>query len=190
MSARSESALSEAAAAFEGELATYARLGKLFLETPLSSVKHLDRANTSLGDIEASEERLRTAGAALAQALSIVRTRQEQLAKEVVARLPAVQARNKQLQDLMAELGRVAIEVQGLNDVIAANGGAAGQVPTSTDAVDIARTVLGLSARSEELAGAARAAEFEEVATQAHALHQRLHVVGKKLQQVGGGGAP
>lgn len=188
MPARPDSALAEAAAAFDAELSTYARLGKLFLETSLGSVKFLERANQALNDIAACEERLQAAGTVLAQALAGVRTRQEQLAKDVVAHVPALQARNQQLQALMADLGAVATEVQGLNAIIAAKGGEAGELPTSTDAIDISQTVLGLSARAEGVAATARTAEFEEVATQAHALHQRLQVIGKKLQKAGGGG--
>ena len=48
---KSDSALVEAAAKFASELESYARLGDLFLKTPLSSVKHLERANQTLADI-------------------------------------------------------------------------------------------------------------------------------------------
>jgi hypothetical protein len=44
---------------------------------------------------------------------------------------------------------------------------------------------LALSARAEALAGTAREAEFEELATQAHSLHQRLQAIGKKLAKAG-----
>ena len=39
---------------------------------------------------------------------------------------------------------------------------------------------------AEKLASEARTAEYEELATQAHALHQRLQAISKKLQKVGG----
>ena len=58
MPSRSDSPLAEAAADFATELANYSRLGRLFLETPLGSVKHLERANQTLGEIAASEVRL------------------------------------------------------------------------------------------------------------------------------------
>lgn len=185
--AKQEPALSGAAAAFEAELAAYARVGKLFLETPLTSVKHLERANQTLSEIAACEERLQSAGQHLVQALAEARSRQEQLAKDVVAHVPAIQARNKRLQDLMVDLGAVASEVAGLNDVIARRGdnGDATHGPTVADALDVSSKVLGLSDRAEQLATAAREAEFEELHTQAHALHQRLLAIGKKLQKVG-----
>ena len=77
MAKQDTSALVEAAAAFDSELATYTRLGKLFISTPLGSVKHLERANQTLGEIAASEEKLQAAGTALAQALGGVRAQQE-----------------------------------------------------------------------------------------------------------------
>ena len=45
---KSDSALVEAAAKFASELESYSRLGDLFLKTPLTSVKHLERANQLL----------------------------------------------------------------------------------------------------------------------------------------------
>ena len=186
--AKDSSPLSEAAAEFDKELAAYARLGKLFIETPLSSVKHLERANTTLGEIAQCEERLQLAGQTLVKALSASRDQQEQLAKAVVAHVPALQGRNQRLQELMTEMGKLAGEVAGLNDLIAGKKDNGDGSPTAADALDVSQTVLGLSSRAEGLATQARDAEFEEVATQAHSLHQRLQTIGKKLQKAGGGG--
>jgi hypothetical protein len=183
-----ETPLAAAAAEFEQELASYLRLGDLFVKTPLTSVKHLERANTTLSEIAACEERLQGAGQRLVAAIAGARSRQEQLAKEVVAHVPVVQERNKKLQELMGELAGVASEVGGLNTVIAQRGhnGDASSPPTAADARDVSATVLALSARAEALATTAREAEFEELATQAHALHQKLQAIGKKLALVGG----
>src|SRR5512139_3250265 len=102
--AKDSSPLPEAAAEFDKELATYARLGRLFIETPLSSVKHLERANSTLGEIAQCEERLQKAGQTLVKALSASRDQQEELAKAVVAHVPNLQARNQRLQQLMTEM--------------------------------------------------------------------------------------
>ena len=188
MAKHDPSVLADAAVAFDGELATYARLGKIFVETPLSSVKQLERANLTLAEIAACEERLQAAGQALVAALGGARQRQEQLAKDVVAHVPAIQARNQQLQQLMSELGALAGEVSGLNQTISrrAENGDTTQPPTADGARDVSSMILALSDRAEQLARTAREAELEEIHTQAHALHQRLHVIGKKLQQAGG----
>lgn len=188
MAKHDPSVLAEAAGAFDAELAAYARLGKIFLETPLSSVKQLERANQTLAEIAACEERLQAAGQALVVALAGARQHQEQLAKDVVAHVPAVRARNQQLQQLMGELSGLASEVSGLNQIISRRGdnGDATQPPTADEARDVSSMILALSDRAEQLARAAREAELEEIHTQAHALHQRLQVVGKKLQKAGG----
>lgn len=181
--------LVEAAAEFDTELSAYARLGDLFLKAPMSSVKYLERANTLLGEIAGCEERLQAAGQKLVRALAGARDQQEQLAKSVVAHVPNVQARNTRLQELMAQLTGLASEVAGLNTLIqskAENGDGTGN-PSAADARDVSETVLGLSNRAEELATTAREAEFEELAAQAHALHQRLQAIGKKLAKVGAG---
>ena len=187
MSKPDMSALVEAAAAFDAELATYNRVGDLFLKTPLSSVKHLERANGALAELAGCEERLQKAGQALVQALAAARDSQESLAKQVVAHVPAIQERNTRLQQLMGELTLVAGEVSELNTVIqgkAANGDVTAQ-STAADVKDVSDKVLALSDRAEKLATEARTAEYEELATQAHALHQRLQAIGKKLQKVG-----
>lgn len=189
MAKQDSSELAVAAAAFDAELAAYARLGKLFLETPLGSVKHLERANHTLAEIAACEERLQAAGQALVISLTAAREKQEQLAKLVVAHVPTLQTRNQRLQSLMGDLGALATEVSGLNDTISrrTENGHASQGPTLAEARDVSTTILGLSERAEQLARAAREAELEELHTQAHALHQRLLVIGKKLQAAGGG---
>jgi hypothetical protein len=186
---KTDTALAEAAAAFDEQLADYSRLGELFLKTPLSSVKQLERANHALADIAACEERLQAAGQRMVQALSASRAHQERLANEVVAHVPVVRARNEKLNELMRELTSVAGEVGGLNTAIAAHrdNGDATRPPTPDAARDVSATVFALSDRAAALAGLANDAEFEELATQAHALHQRLQAIGKKLQKAGGG---
>ncbi|HET9625175.1 MAG TPA: hypothetical protein VFP84_27595 [Kofleriaceae bacterium] len=183
-------ALADAVAGFDAELTTYARLGELFIKTPLASVKQLERANATLADIAKCEERLQAAGQRMVQALSIARGHQEQLAAKVVAHVPAVQARNQQLNELMAELTTIVGEGGSLNQAITSpreNGDASKpHTPTADETRDIIAKVLALSDRAERLAATANAAEFEELATQAHSIHQRLAAVGKKLQKASG----
>jgi hypothetical protein len=182
------SELVDAASKFDAELAEYMRLGELFLKTPLTSLKHLQRANAALADIAACEERLSAAGQTMVKALASTRDRQEQLAKQVVAHVPTVQARNQTLQELMGELNAVAGAVGELNAKIASRGdnGDSTHGPTAEDARDVSGTVLSLSEQAEKLAVRAREAELDELATQAHALHQRLQTIGKKLERAGG----
>ncbi|HEX3764242.1 MAG TPA: hypothetical protein VHW23_36360 [Kofleriaceae bacterium] len=181
--------LADAAAGFDQELAAYTRLGELFVGAPVGSVKQLERANSALTEIAACEDRLQAAGQRLVQALSAARGRQEQLARDVVARVPVVQARNHQLQQLMAELAGVATQVGALNAEITGprDNGDPTQPPAVEAARDLSASLIALSERAGQLATSAREAEFEELATQAHALYQRLQAIGKKLHKAAGG---
>nr|HEX4319056.1 hypothetical protein [Kofleriaceae bacterium] len=170
----STSPLAVAAASFDDALATYARLAELFLKTPLTSVKHLERANATLNDLAACEPVLQQAAQALLVALGDARGRQEGLAQDVVAHAPTLQKRNEELHALMQQMAQVATEVGEVNATIA----------TGPDVAEVSGKVLELSKRAEQLAETARDTKFEEVATQAHALHQRLLAIGKTLQRV------
>jgi hypothetical protein len=174
-----------AAQAFDDELQRYARLAELFLKSPLTTTKHLDRINETLGEISASETRLGETGRALVEQLTAARLRQESLAKDVVERLPAVHARNDQLRGLMGELEQLGAETAKITT-------ASGEVERDADgnpqvtvqaAQDLGTRILELAARAAEVATHAKDAEFDELARQAHALHQRLLAVGKKLQR-------
>ena len=103
--AKSDSPLVQAATEFDEELAVYARLGELFLKTPLDTLKHLERANTTIGEIADCEQRLSNAGKKLIEALTAARQTQEQLSQSVIDYAPTVQARNVKLRELMTAFG-------------------------------------------------------------------------------------
>jgi chromosome segregation ATPase len=178
---KDSSPLTEAAAAFDAELVVYARLGELFLKTPLTSLKQLERANQTLGEIADCEQRLQDAGKHLIEALTAARARQEGLSNEVVAHAPTVQARNTQLRDLMLQMGQLATDASAINARVLSPTG-----DPSPEAADVSTAVLGIAERSEQLATAAHEAQFEELSQQAHALYQRLKAIGQKLSKAGG----
>lgn len=196
---KSDSPLVQAAADFDEALASYSRLGELFVKTPLTSLKHLERANQILGEIADCEQRIAEVGKRLVEAISTARQRQEQLSHSVVAYAPTVQARNTTLRELMTAMGALAADVQSVNALVLqrngdqlAAGGSAGSADggASTagapDPGDVSTKVLALSDRADQLAGECRDAEFSELADQAHALHQRLKAIGTKLQKAAG----
>jgi DNA repair exonuclease SbcCD ATPase subunit len=183
--AKSEpSELTEAADAFDTALAAYARLGELFLKAPLDTLKHLERANATLGELADSEQRLQETGQRLIAAVASARDRQQALSQDIIARAPALQARNQKLGELMTALQEIAGEVGKLNEDMAQR--QPGSVVPSGSG-DVSSAVLALSERAEHLAKDARAAEFPELGDQAHALFQRLQAIGKKLKMTGGG---
>lgn len=184
--AKSDSALVNAAAAFDEELATYGRLGELFLKTPLNTLKHLERANQTLGELADSEQRLQAAGKQLIEALTGARSKQEQLSQNVIDYAPTVQARNQKLRELMTSMGELAGDVSEINTVVTSKNGDAGSEAQAPDPVTVSTKVLALSERADQLASNCRDADFAELAEQAHALHQRLKAIGTKLQKAGG----
>ena len=180
---KESSPLTEAAAAFDAELAVYARLGELFLKTPLTSLKQLERANQLIGEIADCEQRLQDAGKTLITALSAARGRQEGLSNQVVAHAPTVQARNTQLRDLMMSMGTLATDAAAINARVLSPEGDASKPPDTTD---VSSAVLEIAERAAKLASDAHDAEFEELSQQAHSLHQRLKAIGQKLSKAGG----
>lgn len=178
------SPLTDAAAAFDAELVTYARLGELFLKTPLTSLKHLERANETIGQIAECEQRLQDCGKRLIEALTAARGKQENLSSAVVAHAPTVQARNAQLKELMLQMGQLASDAAAVNaKVLSPDGAAQGASP---DPGEVSSAVLAIAERALTLAGAAHEADFEELSQQAHSLHQRLRAIGQKLQKAAG----
>jgi hypothetical protein len=180
------SPLSEAAAAFDAELVIYARLGELFLKTPLTSLKHLERANETIGQIADCEQRLQDCGKRLIEALTAARAKQENLSNAVVAHAPTVQARNAQLKELMLQMGQLATDAAAVNAQVLSQNGDGSQDGAKIDTGEVSSAVLAISERALTLAGAAHDAEFEELSQQAHTLHQRLKAIGQKLQKAAG----
>ncbi|MBX3159692.1 MAG: hypothetical protein KF773_27225 [Deltaproteobacteria bacterium] len=172
MAKQESSALLAAATAFDGELAAYQRLGELFLRSPLDTVKHVERANAVLDDLAKSEGRLQEAGQQLVAALTAARAQQEALGQRVVEHAPALQERNRQLQALVAALGELAASAAALTRDTAAHE----HTPAEAGAA-----ITELTRRAGELADGARTAGFAELASQAHALFQRLDAVARKL---------
>ena len=183
---KDSSPLTEAAAAFDAELVTYARLGELFIKTPLTSLKQLERANQLISEIADCEQRLQDGGRRLIEALTAARSRQETLSGEVVAHAPTVQARNTQLRDLMMQMGQLATDASAINARVLQPPGDGTQPPAQPDMADVSSSVLGIAERAEQLASQAHDAQFEELSQQAHALYQRLKAIGQKLQKAGG----
>lgn len=165
------SPLVEASQAFDEALAAHARAGELFIRTPLSTTKQLERANELLGEIAAAEKKLAEHGAALAAAIGAAHARQQETAQAIVDHIPAIQARNQQLQALLATFQSIGAETSALNSTAAA-----------AKPGDLAPTITALSERAATLAADAHTAGFEELGREAHSLHQRLAATARKLQ--------
>jgi chromosome segregation ATPase len=174
--AKRDGELSEAAQAFDEALAVYTRLGELFLRTPLDTVKHLERANTTLNELAESEQRLQLTGQLLVAAISSARERQQAISQQVVDRAPALKARNARLGELMTTLQDITAQVGALNEQV---------VNATANQGELATAMAALAERAEELSRTARGNELVDLADQAHSLHQRLHALAQKLGTAG-----
>lgn len=168
---KSPSPLVEAAQAFDDALEAHARASELFVRSPLASTKHIDRANELMNEIAAAEQLLGERGAALSAAITAARDRQLALAHQIVERLPEVKARNEQLLGLLEQYQALGGEAGAIN-----------ATASTTPPRELAAALIALSDRATALAAAARDAGFDELSSQAHALHQRLAAAAKKLQ--------
>jgi ABC-type transporter Mla subunit MlaD len=179
------SPLLEAAQSFEAELSSYAQLSEAFQRAPLASAKQLERANETLGQIAASEQRLGAIGQRLAQAVGEVREQQDRLARATLDRVPAVKKRMEDLRTLLAQFEALGKEASALNEQAVALGRRQADSPSPSAAVkELIAHMLTLSERAHQLANQARAADFEELANRAHALHQQLLSGHNKLKLV------
>ncbi|HUQ02455.1 MAG TPA: hypothetical protein VM261_08170 [Kofleriaceae bacterium] len=164
------STLVEAAQAFDEALEAHARAGELFVRGSLSTTKQLERANELLGEIAAAEQLLAERGAALAAAINAAHVGQQQTAQAIVDRIPAIKERNERLQALLGAFQAIGAETSALN----------GTAATAKPA-DLIAPLNGLAERASTLAADAHTAGFEELAREAHALHQRLASTARKL---------
>jgi hypothetical protein len=179
-----QSPLLEAAQAFDEELNSYLHLSEAFQRAPLASSKHLERVNELLGQIAASEQRLAACGQRLADAVGGARDRQESQAKLTVERIPEVKTRMEQLRSLLSQFEELGKEAGALNQTAVGlgKGGADAGGGQIGGARELATQMQALAMRASELSGAAKQADFEELSTRAHALHQQLLSAHHKLK--------
>jgi len=183
---RPASPLVNAAQAFDDELASYAHLSDLVARAPLTTTKQLDRVNETLNAIVACEDRLRGAGQRLSDALTAARERQDQHARILLERLPLVEERNRRLRELFGQFNALGADVAALNASASQLRPDAAAAPSAA-VRDVSRGLLALSERARALADVAHQAQFDELASQVHSLHQRLLAACKKLERAPGG---
>jgi hypothetical protein len=184
---RLPSPLLEAAQAFEDELISYAHLSDSFARAPLDSARHLERASDILGQIAASEHRLGECGRRLADAVTGARDDQEKLAQRTIERVPLLKKRTADLAGLLKQLQELGGQAMGLNDTAAelsdkpTEVGAGSDTDRKARARQLSEAIHGLSRQAQEVATSAKENDFEDIARQAHALHQQLLAAHRKL---------
>lgn len=184
--AKSDSPLAAAAAAYEAEFATYQRLADLFVKTPLNTIKHLDRANESLAELAECEQRLQQNLHNILSVLTETRKVQEGLAGQVVAHAPKFKERKDMLAALTQRVADIAKDASQLNAHAVGKNGDTQTDAAKPDLGEVSAKVMELADRANELHTSCRDADFDELAEQAHTVHQKLKSLATKLSKAGG----
>jgi hypothetical protein len=178
-----------AAEALEDELRRLGSIAREAQRLPLDSQRNLERTREKLAELGSVDERLRPLVAALMSAVKQLVDDQQVQATALGARTAEVQRRAEAFQGLMlryADLGRSFHELNELVQAFAGGGGATaaapGAEPPSLETVQA--SIARLIDSATEVAQAARADGFEDVARQADSLRQQLLSAGNKLKLV------
>ncbi len=190
-----------AARAFDAELKKFERATAAAQRRPLDSEKNLERTAAAIQEAADAEQNLGPTAQALVGALQAAREQQERQAELIRARALELAERLRLSEELMARyraIGEQAAALTGLAQTLAAKkrqhgtDSELGMLTASLGELD--QRVLLVTQDAQDLAAGARAAGFEQIATEAHTLYQTLASTRNKLnllrQSFGGGPAP
>ncbi len=182
--------LLEAAAAFDEELARFGRLVEAARSGPLNSQKNLQRAAHAFEQVGESERRLGETAQALVAALQGARQQQEVQAVALQGRAKEVEARTAIAADLLQRYGMVGQKAGELNSLVLEIAAQKTNGSSEPDEAIIAR-LAELRGRMGEIAdgaaalvGAAREADFDDIARQADSLRQQIVAVSQKVASI------
>lgn len=181
--------LVDAAEALEEELRRLSSVAREAQRLPLDSERNLERTQEKLAELGAVDERLRPLVAGLMSAVKLLVDDQQAQATALTARSEEVRRRREVFQGLMvryAELGKAFHELNELVQAFAgaarADASAAGAEPPSLETV--LASIVRLAGSAADVAQAAHAEGFEEVARQAESLREQLLSARNKLNLV------
>ncbi len=171
-----ESALMEAARALDTALEKFGGTAKEAEDAPLSSEKHLRRAGQHLTDIADAEQQLQPLIAALSNALSEARQRQQAQIARVAEKAKLIESRTHVFEALMqrlAALGTLGSEVNTFAQQKLEEG------PSAFE--EVQARVRSLAEEADKLHAAALKDEFSDVAQHAHTLREQLLAAERKI---------
>jgi hypothetical protein len=183
----SSSPLIEAVSAFDAELERFARAASSACRRPLDSKRDLEKAAAAVAEAAAAEgglqERAQALLAALQAAQGEQQTRAEALrvrAREIRDRVTVYEGLALRYHELGGDGAQLAEAAQKLNlTTRASEGVASAELLVGLD--ELERRVSEVRATAHALAADARAATFDDVASDAHAVEQTLSALRNKL---------
>ena len=186
--------LAAAAEELDAELCRYEALAAGIQRERLDSEKHLRRAAQALGELQESEARLGQHVQKLVAAIATARDRQEKQAHAVCAQAEEIRRRTEALRALLARwetLGADAGEVNRLVQQLATTArGGTGDNAVGGALREVDERLARLGDDSMELARAAEAEQFADLARQAESLRLQLLSARNKFRLLQGGERP
>jgi hypothetical protein len=178
-----------AAATFDAQLARFAQLSEIARQGPLNSQKNLQQAARAFQEIGDAEKRLGIAAQELVAALTTARRTQETQAQAIQERAQEIARRTAVAAELLKSYGAIGEKAAELNALVLdlagkrADGAAAGgEVLPLLGQV---RARLGeVLERAHNLVGAAREADFEDIAGEAESLRQQVTAADGKIAAI------
>jgi hypothetical protein len=180
-----------AVVAFDAELKRFARACESAQKRPLDSQKNLERVAEALNEAREAERQLGPRAQAMMAALSAAREQQQVQAESARQRVEEFNQRTQVFHDLMERYRAIGMEAGELNGLAQKFAEAKREGAEAMDANEL-RTGLGdfdtrllkVATDAQELATAGREADYEEVAREAHSLHQKLLAMRNKIKLV------
>jgi hypothetical protein len=188
--AKPQTPLLEAAAAFDDELARFGRLVEAARTGPLNSQKHLQRAAHAFEQVGESEKRLGETAQALVAALQGARQEQEKQAAALQGRAKEVEARTAVAADLLQRYGLVGQKAGELNSLVLdiaakkTNGSSEPDEKIILSLADLRGKMVDIAENAAALVSAAREADFDDIARQADSLRQQIVAVSQKVAAI------
>ena len=186
------SPLLAAAQAFDAELERFGHLAEAARKGPLGSQKALERAAETLKEIADCEEQMQARARTLMAALGAAREQQEAQAALVSQRAEEIRERTSVYGELLRQfqaLGQDAVELNGMGQRLSAkkrdSGATASEMARDPELAaglhELSDRMASVVTRAQELATAARDADFEDVSRQADSLRQQLLAARNKV---------
>ena len=188
---RDESDLVTTVMAFDAELQRFARACESAQKRPLDSQKNLERVGEALNEAREAERQLGPRAQAMMAALSAAREQQQAQAEAARLRVEEFNRRTQVFQELMERYRGIGEEAGALNELAQKFAETKREGAEGLDANELRAGLADFDARllkvatdAQELASAGKEAEYEEVAREAHSLHQKLLAMRNKIKLV------
>ena len=172
-----DSPLVEAAQAVDRELESFSDLAAAFRRETFATQKSIDRGGQLLQQIAEADQRLGRALTDLVQAIGVARDEQAARAEAVTARARELQQRDATLRELLVRyqaLGDVAARVNDAVRTLAASESASQQDAMASALPELIASIAKAADAGQEIAAAAEASGFADLARDAAGLRQQL----------------